>query len=105
LKDYVRNLYPDISDGNLTTVAKNYPVPQTGPRDEILGVMDLFGDLEISCNNYYLTEAGIGAANVSLYRYVFNAPPATQVSDVFDTVSPSHLLQIIITHKILTETL
>jgi cholinesterase len=87
LANYIRSLYPMISDEDLRRVTVDYPIIQTGPRVEILGVMDLLDDITISCNNYYLTEAGIAAENVALYRYIFNAPPAMHGSEVFYTVS------------------
>ena len=96
LADYIRDLYPDITDSVLETMKKDtyYGIPEgTKEISKITAVSDLLDDVAVSCNNHYLTNAMLKNDSATpVWRYLFGAKPAVHGSDVFFTVRSSTLL-------------
>ncbi|KAL8877060.1 MAG: hypothetical protein Q9198_004852 [Flavoplaca austrocitrina] len=93
LLDYVRELFPGVPQAVLDTIASEYKIPTNlGPQASLLAVADFFDDIAIQCNSVYLTELS-NKANQRTYhpvfRYVFNALPATHGYDTGYTYYPS----------------
>ncbi|KAL8668407.1 MAG: hypothetical protein Q9168_006964 [Polycauliona sp. 1 TL-2023] len=90
LNAHLGELFPDVPQGVLEELRSKYPIPErAGSRAALTSVADCFDDMAIQCNLLYLTEAALASEGHLVYKYIFNALPATHGYDNEYTFYPS----------------